>query len=175
MSEYFWNWNDYTFYLKEENLKLRVLRLAAENEVVQNSENVSPFLKRVCKELSEYFSGMRDCFDIPLILDGTEFQRKVWRELLNVPYGKVVSYKDIAQKIGHVKSVRAVGQACHQNPILLIVPCHRVVGKGGQLGGYAAGVEMKRFLLDLESQHSGQKKFQNSELGFYLSRAYVSE
>ena len=124
MTEYFWNWNDYTFYLKEENLKLRVLRLAAKNEVVQNSENVSPFLKRVCKELSEYFSGMRDCFDIPLILDGTEFQRKVWRELLNIPYGNV---------------------------------------------------EMKRFLLDLESQHSGQKKFQNSELGFYLSRAYVSE
>lgn len=105
-------------------------------------------------QLEEYFDGRRKEFDIPIKLRGTEFQKRVWNELLKILYGKTVSYKDIAIKIGNPKACRAVGMANHNNPILIIVPCHRVINENKKLGGYALGFELKRRLLELEKENS---------------------
>ena len=97
-----------------------------------------------------YFSKKRKSFDIPIKLEGTEFQKRVWDALIQIPYGKTCTYKDIAEKIGNPKACRAVGGANNKNPIMIIVPCHRVIGKNGDLVGYAGGIEVKQKLLDLE-------------------------
>lgn len=102
-------------------------------------------------QLQEYFQGKRKSFDLPLNPQGTEFQKKVWAELCNIPYSQTRTYKEIAQAIGHPKAARAVGMANNRNPIPIIIPCHRVIGASGSLIGYAYGVEMKKRLLDLES------------------------
>lgn len=101
-------------------------------------------------QLEEYFSGARREFDIPLDMPGTDFQKKCWQALAEIPYGETRSYSDIALKAGSPKAVRAAGMANHVNPIPIIVPCHRVIGKDGSLTGYAGGLEMKKFLLDME-------------------------
>ena len=109
-----------------------------------------PRLEGVIAQLEEYFVGKRKKFLIPVDLDGTEFQATVWRELMKIPYGKVVSYADIAQGVGKPTAVRAVGNANGKNPIPIVIPCHRVVKSDGQLGGYTAGVDRKKKLLELE-------------------------
>jgi len=106
-------------------------------------------------QLEEYFAGQQRQFDLPLDLRGTEFQKRCWRELLNSPYGETRSYADIARAIGHPSAVRAVGLANGQNPIAIIVPCHRVIGSDGSLTGYGGGLETKRKLLELEGALSG--------------------
>lgn len=93
----------------------------------------TPLIKKAYKELTEYFNGKRKSFDLPLLMEGTEFQKRVWNALLTIPYGKTCSYLEIAQKIGSPKACRAVGLANHNNPIIIIVPCHRVIGKNGKL------------------------------------------
>ncbi len=105
------------------------------------------------RQLTEYFSGTRREFDLPLQPKGTPFREKVWAALRAVPYGETITYGQLAQRIGSPKAVRAVGQANHDNPIPILIPCHRVVGADGALTGYAGGVEMKRQLLDLEQEH----------------------
>ena len=110
----------------------------------------TPLLAEVGRQLTEYFAGTRREFDLPLIQCGTEFQRRVWAELKKIPYGKTISYGELAKKIGSPKAARAVGGANNKNPIAIVVPCHRVIGSGGALVGYAAGVDKKRFLLELE-------------------------
>jgi methylated-DNA-[protein]-cysteine S-methyltransferase len=107
--------------------------------------------KRIVKQLDEYFSGKRKKFDLPIKFEGTKFQQKVWAELLKIPYGKTSNYSEIAKKIKNPKAVRAVGTAIGQNPIGIIVPCHRVILKDGKLGGFAWGSEIKKKLLKLES------------------------
>ncbi len=102
-------------------------------------------------QIKEYLEGKREEFDIPIKLNGTEFQKKVWRELLEIPYGETRSYKQIAEKIGNPKACRAVGMANHNNPIAIIVPCHRVIGTNNKLVGYAGGVDIKQKLLNLEN------------------------
>lgn len=102
-------------------------------------------------QLDEYFSGNRMQFDLKLNLQGTIFQKKVWNELIKIPYGEVCSYKDIAMKIGNEKASRAVGLANSKNPIAIIIPCHRVIGKNGKLVGYAGGLDAKKKLLEIES------------------------
>lgn len=102
------------------------------------------------RQLSQYFSGERRYFDIPLLLEGTEFQKKVWTCLLNIGYGQTVSYKDVAQMIDCPKAYRAVGNANNKNNIMIIIPCHRVVGNNGSLIGYAGGLNIKKYLLDFE-------------------------
>ena len=104
-------------------------------------------------QLSEYFEGERMSFTLPVMLYGTDFQKKVWRALVDVPYGKRATYKDIAEKIGSPKAFRAVGMANNKNPVPIIVPCHRIVGSDGSLTGYAGGIDMKRFLLTLEEEN----------------------
>ena len=105
---------------------------------------------KVKKQLSQYFSGERKIFDIPVFFNGTDFQSKVWNELLNIPYGETRSYFDIAKAIGNEKASRAVGNANNKNPIWIIVPCHRVIGKNGKLAGYGGGIKLKEILLNIE-------------------------
>lgn len=112
-----------------------------------------PAAQDVTDQLSEYFSGTRTEFDIPLAPNGTPFQKLVWRELCRIPYGQTRTYGEIAAAIGNPGAARAVGMACNRNPIWLIIPCHRIVGTGGKLTGYAGGLDLKRRLLDLEQLH----------------------
>lgn len=113
----------------------------------------TPFLQEVAHQLEEYFAGQRKRFQLPLAPQGTDFQQKVWRELQAIPYGETRSYKEIAHRIGNPKACRAVGLANNRNPISIIIPCHRVIGHRGQLVGYGGGLEIKRFLLELERKH----------------------
>ena len=112
----------------------------------------SELLKDACRQLDEYFQGKRKEFDLPLAYTGTPFQESVWRELQRIPYGETRSYEDIAVKIGNPKAVRAVGQANNKNPILLLIPCHRVIHKNGDISGFACGIETKKYLLELEGR-----------------------
>ncbi len=105
-------------------------------------------------QLGEYFDGRRQEFDLPLALAGTEFQRQVWETLLGIGYGETMSYAQIADKIGRPTAVRAVGHANGQNPVSIIVPCHRVVGSDGSLTGYGGGLANKALLLDMESRRT---------------------
>ena len=110
----------------------------------------TPLIKEAYRQISEYLIGERKSFDLPFKLTGTDFQNRVWKALCEIPYGETRSYKQIAEAIGNPKAVRAVGMANNRNPLLVLVPCHRVIGCNGQLVGYAAGLEKKQFLLDLE-------------------------
>ncbi|MGR5528963.1 methylated-DNA--[protein]-cysteine S-methyltransferase [Vibrio alfacsensis] len=109
-----------------------------------------PVLSLTRTQLDEYFSGLRNEFDLPLAATGTEFQTQVWHALTTIPYGETWSYQDLANAISNSKAVRAVGLANGKNPISIVVPCHRVIGKSGKLTGYAGGVERKQRLLALE-------------------------
>lgn len=111
-------------------------------------------IKEAANQLNEYFSGERINFSISLDPEGTEFQHKVWNELIKIPYGETRTYKEIAEKIGNSKAARAIGMANNKNPILIMIPCHRVVGKNKSLVGYAGGLEMKERLLEIENQSS---------------------
>ncbi|EEY99911.1 methylated-DNA--protein-cysteine methyltransferase [Vibrio sp. RC586] len=115
------------------------------------SENC-PILNNAIQQLDEYFSGLRSQFELPITAKGTAFQQSVWHALCKIPYGEIWSYQQLAEAIGNPKAVRAVGLANGKNPISIIVPCHRVVGKNGKLTGYAGGLERKAFLLNLEQQ-----------------------
>jgi len=113
----------------------------------------TPLIKKTYSELDEYFCGKRKTFDIPLFLDGTDFQKKVWEKLLKIPYGKTKTYKEIAVLIGNENASRAVGGANNKNPIAILVPCHRVIGSNNSLVGYAFGLEAKKRLLKLEKRY----------------------
>jgi methylated-DNA-[protein]-cysteine S-methyltransferase len=121
----------------------------------EHEEADTPLLERASQQIREYFAGSRTEFDLPLSLAGTPFQVSVWQALQNIPYGRTVSYGQVAQIIGRPKAVRAVGAANGQNPVSIIVPCHRVVGADGSLIGYGGGLDRKEWLLDHERQHSG--------------------
>jgi len=123
----------------------------------------TPLIKKAARQFSEYFDGKRKTFDLPLIMRGTAFQKKVWKALQNIPYGKTVSYGEIAAKIGNPKACRAVGMANNRNPISIIVPCHRVIGHNGSLTGYGGGLELKQKLLELEKLPVlGGKRYQRN-------------
>jgi methylated-DNA-[protein]-cysteine S-methyltransferase len=112
-----------------------------------------PHLRNAARQLDDYFAGRRTSFDIALDTTGTAFQRAVWAELQMLPFGRTISYREIAQRIANPKAIRAAGSAIGRNPVSIIVPCHRVVGTSGSLSGYAGGIERKRYLLKLE-QHA---------------------
>ncbi|MCL2400283.1 MAG: methylated-DNA--[protein]-cysteine S-methyltransferase [Defluviitaleaceae bacterium] len=105
------------------------------------------------KELADYFAGDLQVFSVPINAKGTPFRQQVWEALLEIPYGKTASYSDIAVRIENPKSVRAVGGANHNNPISIIIPCHRVIGANGSLTGYGGGLESKKWLLNLEEKY----------------------
>ena len=106
-----------------------------------------PYLKR---QLEAYFSGNLRDFNIPMLAEGTEFQRRVWRELQKIPYGQAISYLELARRLGDEKCIRAAARANGANPLAILIPCHRVIGSDGSLVGYAGGLDMKEFLLRLE-------------------------
>ena len=150
------------FYYKSP---IGILEIELENDTIQRLRVVESCLKisertgyfaEVAKQLDEYFAGKRAKFELKISPRGTEFQKKVWAELLKIPYGKTKSYQEIAEAVGKRKAQRAVGSACNKNPILLIIPCHRVVSKSGKLTGFACGVDRKEQLLKLEANRCFQ-------------------
>lgn len=108
---------------------------------------------KVISELKEYFNGQRKIFDFPLVIIGTDFQRTVWKELRKINYGEIKTYSDIAKNIGKSNACRAVGNANNKNPFMIVIPCHRVIGKNKNSGGYAFGVDIRDKLLELEKLH----------------------
>ena len=129
------------FNLKENNSKLvNTIQLKPED----------PDMFSVYPQLKEYFSGERKHFDLPLEIEGTEFQKRVWNELLKIPYGRTISYKELAVRLGDEKVIRAAASANGANPLPIVIPCHRVIGSNGSLIGYGGGLEIKEKLLILE-------------------------
>jgi methylated-DNA-[protein]-cysteine S-methyltransferase len=126
----------------------------------------SPPLPALRRQLAEYFAGRRAVFELPLAPRGTEFERAVWRALIEIPYGETRSYAEIARRIGRPQACRAVGRANGRNPLGIVVPCHRVIGSDGSLTGYGGGLEMKQYLLDLEGNAARQRPEQVSLPGF---------
>lgn len=118
-------------------------------------EDESSFLTEVKKQLDEYFKGERKEFDLELEFLGTAYMKKVWKELVKIPYGETISYSELARRVGNIKGARSAGMACGANNILIVVPCHRVVGKDGSLTGFGAGLSNKEFLLELEKKNNG--------------------
>lgn len=138
-------------YIHAENEKVtRVEFLDVEHTNI--SVNPCNLTGKVIEQLEEYFSGKRRNFDLPLKFDGTDFRKKVWAELRNIPYGKKVSYQEIAIAVNCNNGWRAVGNANHYNPIVIIVPCHRVIKSDGTMGGYGGGIWRKEYLLKLEEE-----------------------
>lgn len=125
-------------------------------EIHENTNNrgiTSKLSDLAYSQLIEYFEGQRKVFDFPYKMQGTDFQKKVWKAICDIPYGETRSYKDIAIVVGNPKASRAVGMANNRNSLLLVVPCHRVIGANGSLVGYAGGLEMKTTLLELERKY----------------------
>lgn len=118
---------------------------------IEKTEKETALIKTIKFQLNEYFLGTRQKFDIKINPKGTEFQKEIWKELLKIPYGKTKSYSEIAYAIGKPNAQRAVGSACNKNPIMIIIPCHRVISKNGELGGFAYGNLIKHKLLELEN------------------------
>ena len=135
-------------WLAEEDGALTELLFGRREDSRQRDD--SPVLLQAEVQLGEYFAGKRREFTVPLSPRGTEFQRRVWNALLTIPYGETRSYGEIAILAESPKAFRAVGSANHNNPISILIPCHRVVGKNGSLTGYGGGMEAKQFLLELE-------------------------
>lgn len=125
------------------------LFFAKDNQEI-SGEQKTPLLEKAEKQITEYLDGTCKLFDLPLSSEGTEFQKTVWEALRRIPYGETRSYKQVAEMIGQPGASRAVGMANNKNPILILTPCHRVVGSDGKLAGYAAGLETKEKLLELE-------------------------
>ena len=126
------------------------IRLA---EFPPEQSETSPLSDDAAKQLLEYLAGSRQHFDFPIRPEGTAFQKTVWNALREIPYGQVRTYGQIAAAIGKPNAARAVGMACNRNPLWIVIPCHRVVGSGGTLTGYAGGLPTKAALLELEQAH----------------------
>lgn len=138
--------------IKEINnciVSIKIVKKLNCNEYVDDNS----ILNKAKQQINEYFLGKRKVFDLPIKFNGTEFQKSVWNSLLKIPYGETRSYKDIAKDIGNAKACRAVGMANNKNSIIIVVPCHRVIGSNGKLVGYACGLDIKKKLLELEANN----------------------
>lgn len=135
--------------IEEDNIVIEIRFVKDEKNISPNTE----ILKLVKKELEEYFTGKRKVFTFPIKLEGRDFSLKVYKALMEIPYGETCSYKDIAIKIGNENSQRAVGGANNKNKLPIVIPCHRVIGRNGKLVGYAEGLEIKQKLLELERKY----------------------
>lgn len=123
------------------------------------SHSIPDELKGCVKQLDEYFQGTRQKFSLKLNPTGTEFQKRVWNELVNIPYAKTLSYLELSKRLGDPKAIRAIANANGKNPIWIVIPCHRVIGSDGSLTGYAGGLYRKKWLLDHESPNKQQSLF----------------
>ncbi|AVR47350.1 cysteine methyltransferase [Christiangramia fulva] len=144
-------------FLEGDENGLRTIRISDEEGT--DFPEISPILQPAAKQLKEYFSGERTEFDLKLNPQGTEFQKKVWLELQNIPFGSTTSYLELSRKIGDEKAIRAVAAANGKNPLWIIIPCHRVIGNDGSLTGYAGGLHRKKWLLDFENPPAQQSLF----------------
>ncbi len=133
-----------------KSIILKFYSLPSYYENATKLQSNDPYLFGIFDQLKEYFAGTRKEFDVTLDIEGTDFQKRVWNELRNIPYGKTISYKTLSEKLGDVNAIRAVGKANGQNPIAIIIPCHRVIGANGNLVGYAGGLDIKEKLLHIE-------------------------
>ena len=127
-----------------------IVRIAFGDQILEGSCGPSTLTNEASTELLQYLSGKRTSFDVPFRAEGTEFQLSVWKEVLGIPYGQTRSYAQIASALGNAKATRAVGMANNRNPLPILIPCHRVIGSNGKPVGYAGGVKVKQFLLDIE-------------------------
>ena len=153
---------EYEYYYKFEIGVLKITYTDAsithlirgKDESISNDNyHKNSLIEETIKQLDEYFLGKRVSFNLPLTFEGTLFQNSVWKALMEIPYGETRSYKDIAVRIGNPKACRAVGMANNKNPIILICPCHRVIGSNKKLVGYGGGLDMKAYLLNLEQNN----------------------
>lgn len=117
------------------------------------AEDESYILNEAIRQLTEYIDGGRRSFELPLRPDGTDFRKKVWRELQRIPYGETITYAELARRVGKPEAYRAVANACGANPLPIFIPCHRVVASGGKSGGYTGGLDIKLSLLETETRH----------------------
>ena len=133
----------------------RITRIFLPGEIPQQREvaQETPLHRKAIEQIREYLAGKRQVFDLPLAAKGTQFQEKVWQALQQIPYGQKTSYQEIACMIGNPKACRAVGSANRSNPIPLIIPCHRVIGKDGSLTGFGGGLPLKEWLINMEENH----------------------
>jgi O-6-methylguanine DNA methyltransferase len=138
-------------YIHTENDKVTRVQFV-EDEDWNFSINPGQLTAQVIEQLAQYFDGKRKVFELPLEMKGTDFRKEVWNELCNIPYGEKVSYQDIARLVNCENGWRAVGNANHHNPIVIIVPCHRIIKSDGSMGGYGGGIWRKEYLLALEKQ-----------------------
>jgi len=129
------------------------------NDDVPVSNLIPDILQNAVKQMEEYFEGKRNTFDFPLNPQGTDFQKKVWKALLEIPFGKTTSYQELSIQLGDVKAIRAVASANGKNPLWIVVPCHRVIGSDGSLTGYAGGLWRKKWLLEHETPPIQQSLF----------------
>lgn len=142
--------------IKGDELGVSVISILQEGEI---SKTIPLELKDAVKQLQEYFEGKRTTFNFPINPKGTDFQQKVWKALLEIPYGKTTSYLELSKKLGDVKAIRAVASANGKNPLWIVVPCHRVIGSDGSLTGYAGGLWRKKWLLEHENPLKQQSLF----------------
>ncbi|MCX6250004.1 MAG: methylated-DNA--[protein]-cysteine S-methyltransferase [Bacteroidetes bacterium] len=129
------------------------------NQELSPQGEVTGIMKECFTELDQYFKGERKTFTVDIDLEGTEFQKKVWMELMKIPFGDTISYLELSKRVGDIKSVRAVGNANGKNPVSIIVPCHRVIGSNGKMIGYGGGLWRKRWLLEFERTHTRKDLF----------------
>lgn len=150
------HYNIYPYHIliteEEEKISGVSIRESMDNFLIDGMLQETPLIHTAYLQLYEYLHGERTNFSLPLLLRGTEFQQKVYQALLTIKYGETASYKDVAQLVSSPKAYRAVGNAANKNPIGIIVPCHRVIGSNGSLVGYAGGLNIKQYLLQLESR-----------------------
>ena len=137
------------FAVETDGKSIFVIKLLPNQSEVYSKE-YPKIINKLFLQLDEFFEGKRTAFNIDFTLKGTEFQLKVWNELLNIPYGETISYSELAKRIGKPKASRAIGGALNKNPIPIVVPCHRVIGKNGSLTGFGGGIELKKRLLRVE-------------------------
>lgn len=136
--------NELIYVNDESGISSETITLPAEDKMI---------LQKCITQFDEYFSGRRKVFDFPIKQAGTEFQQKVWDELIKIPFGKTISYLQLAQRLGDAKSIRAAASANGRNKLNIIVPCHRVIGSDGSLTGYGGGLSRKKWLLDHENKY----------------------
>lgn len=140
-----------TIKIKSTENSITEITFVKGKEDIEDETTENPLIKQCKKQLDDYFKGKLKRFNIKYEYSGTPFQEKVWKELLNIEYGTTISYKELAQRIGSPKSVRAVANAVGKNKIGIIIPCHRIIGSNGTLTGYAGGLENKKYLLEIEN------------------------
>lgn len=152
-------WNTYKtkigtiIIVESENRISRIETIKASEEYPNEGKMETPLIKKANRQISEYLEGKRKEFTLPLLIKGTKFQEKVWNALLQIPYGETRTYREIAKQIGNEKASRAVGGANHNNKVMIVVPCHRVIGSNKKLVGYAGGLDIKETLLKLEKKN----------------------